>query len=249
MELAYVLKGTATHVWDKNTSEITAGDYFVIDYRSQHSYHAKTKEFEMLNCLFLPEFIDPAFANCTSFNTLLSSYQLHFNNKLFLTNPSMSIYKDSDGKIKQLLLSLIDEFTNKSSGYIQIIRSRLIEIIILTVRKIYFSPDINKGTSSIDSILEYINQNYMNDISLKEIGRTFNYSTSYISMKFKKEFHISFSEYLQKVRIEHSMHLLAHTDLSINDIAEMSGYSDLKFFYAIFKKITNTTPAKFRKNY
>lgn len=202
-----------------------------------------------MNCLFLPEFIDPAFANCTSFNNLLSSYQLHFNNNFFLTNPSMSLYKDTDGKIKELLLSLIDEFENKPSGYIQIIRSRLIEILILTVRKIYSSPDTTKSSSSIDCILEYINQNYSKNVSLAEIGKKFNYSPSYISMKFKKEFHVTFSEYLQKVRIEHSMYLLAHTDLSINAIAEKSGYSDLKFFYSIFKKITNTTPAKFRKNY
>ena len=63
------------------------------------------------------------------------------------------------------------------------------------------------------------------------------------------ELGITFTDYLQKVRIEHSMCLLANTNRKIIDIAGVCGYSDMKSFNAVFKKIVGTTPQKFRRDF
>lgn len=249
LELAYVLKGEATHSWDNNSETIKEGDYFVIDYQSQHSYKAKTDDFELINCLFLPEFIDTSLISCRSLQAVISSYQIQFNNDFFTANPSAIIYKDTDGKVKELLLTILNEFTKKAPGYLQLIRSHIIEILIITMRKIYFNPKPDSNESSIDEILKYINSEYMNDITLKDICHKFGYSFSYLSMKFKKVLGLSYTEYLQKIRIEQSLRLLVHTDKSVVEIADAVGYHDIKAYYTVFKKVINTTPAKFRKNY
>ena len=249
LELAYVLKGEAIHKWDKRTMNIKEGDYFVIDYQSEHSYEAKTEEFVLINCLFLPELIDPSLINCRSLQTLISSYQIHFKNEFFTTSPSMSIYEDDNGKIKALLLSILEEFNQESPGYLQIIRSRIIELLVVTMRKIYFNPKSDINDSGMNEILKYINSEYMNDIMLKDICRKFNYSFSYLSMKFKKELGLTYMEYLQRIRVEQSMRLLVHTNESVSHIAQAVGYRDIKSFYAAFKKFADTTPANFRKNY
>ena len=67
MELAYVVKGEAEHYLDNSQERIKVGDYFVIDYQSRHFYRAITQEFEVINCLFLPELIDPSLIHCNSF--------------------------------------------------------------------------------------------------------------------------------------------------------------------------------------
>ena len=249
LELAYVLKGQAEHQWDKNYADIKTGDYFIVDYRSRHSYVAKTEDFELINCLFLPELIEPSLVGCRSLQTLLSSYQIHFRNEFFTASPSVSIFKEDDGKIKNLLLSMLDEFEKELPGYMQVIRSRLIEILVLTMRKIYIDPHIDSENSSMDAILRYINSCYMNEITLNEICRKFGYSFSYLSMKFKKELGISYTGYLQRVRIEQSMRMLAFSDKPVSEIAHAVGYHDIKSFYSVFKKIADTTPARFRKNY
>ena len=249
LELGYVIKGEAIHSWGEDSVTIKEGDYFVVDYNAQHSYVAKTDEFELINCIFLPEFIDPALTHCRSFLEVISNYQIHFNSELFIENPSIKIYKDEDEKIKSLLTSLLDEFTLRSPGYMQIIRSMVIELLILTMRKIYFDPNSGLGDSFSDRVLKYLHSHYMNDITLADVSKGLNYSPTYLSMKFKKELGISFSKYLQKTRIEQSMRLLVHTDKPIEEIAADVGYRDIKTFYILFKSFSNSSPAKFRKNH
>jgi two-component system response regulator YesN len=64
---------------------------------------------------------------------------------------------------------------------------------------------------------------------------------------FKKETGMSISDYLQQTRIEYAKELLLNTDQSVSEIANASGYSNLSYFSAIFKKITGTSPGEYRK--
>lgn len=249
LELAYVLKGSAIHNWNQTSTQIKEGDYFIIDYDSLHSYKAITDSFELINCLFMPEFIDPALKNCRSLQTVTSSYQIHFKNVFFTANPSANTFRDEEGKIKALLLTMLDEFQGQAPGYQQIIHSRIIELLVLTMRKIYLDYQSDRTESDMDRIIKYISTEYMNDITLKTICQNFNYSYSYMSMKFKKNLGMTYKEYLQKTRVEQSMRLLVSTDITVDVIAKMVGYCDFKAFYTVFKRFANTTPTKFRKDY
>ena len=249
LELAYVLKGSALHSWNQTSTVIHEGDYFVIDYASQHSYKAITDDFALINCLFMPELIDPALKNCHSLQTVISSYQIHFKDVFFTANPSANTFRDDTGKIKALLLAMLEEFQNKSPGYLQIVRSKIIELLVVTMRKIYQDHHSDQKDSDMDQIIKYISTEYSSDISLKDICQTFNYSFSYMSMKFKKTLGMTYTEYLQKTRVEQSMRLLVSSNKSVGEIAQAVGYRDIKAFYTVFARFANTTPAKFRKNY
>lgn len=246
LEFVYILKGSALHKLNDTATNICEGDYFIIDYNSRHSYELKSKDFELLNCLFLPEFIDPSLKNCRSFQMLVSSYQLRFNKNLFTASPSVMIYKD-DGTVKELLFKILKEFQEERTGYLQIAHSVLVEILIVTMRKIY--PDFTEYNNVIDEIIKYINSEYMNELTLGDICLKFGYSFSYLSSKIKKEIGLTFTSYLQKTRIEQSMRLLLTDKMSIYEIAESVGYRDIKSFYSAFRKFAGTTPASFKKNY
>lgn len=249
LELAYVLKGSAIHNRNHTSTLIGEGDYFIVDYESQHSYKAITDSFELINCLFMPEFIDPSLKNCRSLQTVISSYQIHFKDIFFTANPSANTFRDDDGKIKTLLLTMLEEFHELSPGYHQIIHSRIIELLVLTMRKIYLANQNDGYLNAMDHIIKFINTEYRNDITLKSICQKFNYSYSYMSIKFKQTLGMSYMAYLQKTRVEQSMRLLVSTELSVDEIALQVGYSDIKAFYAVFRRFSNTTPAKFRKDY
>lgn len=197
----------------------------------------------------MPELIDPSLKNCRSLQTVISSYQIHFKNVFFTANPSANTFRDDDGKIKALLLTMLEEFHGQAPGYQQIIHSRIIELLVMTMRKIYLDHQSDRNESDIDCIIKYISTEYMNDITLKNICRRFNYSFSYMSMKLKKTLGMTYIEFLQKTRVEQSMRLLASTDISVDEIARAVGYRDIKSFYTVFRRFANTTPAKFRKDY
>ena len=66
---------------------------------------------------------------------------------------------------------------------------------------------------------------------------------------FKKETDMNFSEYLKKIRIDNAKNLLLNTENTVEDISYAVGYSDIKYFSRLFKKLTGVTPTEFRKLY
>ncbi len=98
----------------------------------------------------------------------------------------------------------------------------------------------------ISEIINYIEQNYRNELSLQEIAHHFYVSREYVSRKFKQEFGINFSDYLTKYRIDKAKKLMLNPDLKLQHIAEMVGFNDVKYFSKVFKKQEGETPREYR---
>ena len=58
---------------------------------------------------------------------------------------------------------------------------------------------------------------------------------------------MTYSEYLQKIRISRALILLTQTDLKINEISAKCGYGDIKFFGEVFKRKTGLSPREYRR--
>ena len=97
-----------------------------------------------------------------------------------------------------------------------------------------------------NNILEYINNNYYEEIELKDCAEKYHTSSSYIARMFKKYCNSSFITYLNDVRIKKALELLKDTDLSIKEVSFKVGYNNLNYFYKIFKKNTGVTPNMFK---
>lgn len=95
----------------------------------------------------------------------------------------------------------------------------------------------------------YIQQNYMNPITLEEVSDLVGFNASYFSTLFKKETGINFVQYLSEIRMEKAKELLKESNLSVAAICEEVGYSDLKHFTKSFRKTTGIKPNEYRKLY
>ncbi|MDD2458463.1 MAG: helix-turn-helix domain-containing protein, partial [Eubacteriales bacterium] len=95
-------------------------------------------------------------------------------------------------------------------------------------------------------ITAYMAEHYQEDISLKHLADTFSINYSYLSTLFKQETGQSVVNYLTGIRLERASHLLLTTTADIATIAEMTGYSDLNYFYRLFKKHFGLTPLSYR---
>ncbi len=248
LELAYVAEGSALHFCDGRIEKITKGDYFIIDYNVSHGYLSFPGEGELMivNCLFLPPFIDKTLGDYLPFNNVLSNYLIRFGDKSPVSRIGDFIFHDDDGHIRAILDKMLEEYYCKKSGYLEILRCNLIEMIIHTMRKADTSDRETCG-DSISQIKKYVDENYMRQITLTSISHDLNFSLPYLCKKFKSETGLLFSEYLQKVRVEQGCRLLANTDKKIIDIAQLVGYDDIKFFGLVFKKHMNMSPGAYRK--
>lgn len=96
---------------------------------------------------------------------------------------------------------------------------------------------------------QYINDNYNTGISLESVSSHIGFNPAYFSSLFKKETGKNFMEYVMELRIQHAKQYLIQTEYTIDDIAREVGYTDLKYFSKLFKKLTGLSPSEFRKLY
>lgn len=104
----------------------------------------------------------------------------------------------------------------------------------------------NFDSDKYSLVLEYIQENFKEQLTLNEIAETFHYNPTYLSMLLKKELGKNFISYLNELKITYACELLGKTNLSINDIANMCGFSNYFYFAKIFKKIRGITPSQYR---
>lgn len=121
--------------------------------------------------------------------------------------------------LKESLNSLIDEIKNSSN---------------------------HKNNMVIYKIQKYVNENYTENISLKDIAESLNMSYNYLSYLFNNEMNMKFKDYLRKIRINQSMELLENSEYEINRIALEVGFANQSYFTKTFKKETGITPKKYR---
>ena len=95
-------------------------------------------------------------------------------------------------------------------------------------------------------MITYIRQNYTREISLKEFGAQFHLSEKYISRYFKEHFHITLSQYVNHLRLEHARQLLEESAASVTEVAMCSGYQNVSYFIRSFKKMYGVSPLKYR---
>ncbi len=94
----------------------------------------------------------------------------------------------------------------------------------------------------------FINQHIHEKISLSNMAKLCNISTSYFSKLFSKENLGSLTDYVNHVKVDRAKELLHSTDWPIRTIADKLGFDDCGYFIKVFKQDTGKTPSAFRKN-
>ena len=102
-------------------------------------------------------------------------------------------------------------------------------------------------TPAVRQAIQYIRENYGGKISLDEVADHVHLSRAYLSMLFKKETGQKFSVYLQRVRLEAARRLMGSRDLSIQEVADRTGFFDASHLSRAFKARYGCSPMEYRK--
>lgn len=248
-ELVYVLSGHAIHHLDNTTMVLEPGDYFLIDLNNVHGYNAcsGSGEFAIVNCMFMPDFIDPILKNAVDFRSMINKYPTPFSYCTFDKDPTQRVYHDDSGQLSSLVLMMHQEYLQKKPGYLDIIRNCLVNAILLLARN--ETSRLADNTRDVTKIVRaYVIRHYNEPLQLSDICQNVNCSLSQISKLFKRDTGTTFHQYLKSVRIARSCHLLKTTEKSIDEISGLVGYSDPSYFYRVFREETGLTPQQYRRN-
>ena len=135
-----------------------------------------------------------------------------------------------------------DRLKPGESFYDQLLLDQLTRELLICLNAA--NPQIK--SARLSEILKYIEQGYKEKLTLSTLSKEFSLSESYISRLFKNELDCKPSEYINNVRISAAETLLRATDMSVSEIAERVGYSDVYYFSKTFKRLVGCSPSKMR---
>jgi AraC-like DNA-binding protein len=147
---------------------------------------------------------------------------------------------------------MVDECVRKNVGYEQICQNLLQSVILLVLRIIDAEHGEilkNDPSSTVQQVQRYIAENYMRDISMTDVANQLHISYYHLSHAFKEKMGVSPHNYMIDLRISEATRLLINTQYPICEISNMVGYTNQSRFFAQFKKVKNTSPMQFRKEF
>ena len=104
-----------------------------------------------------------------------------------------------------------------------------------------------KDMERLGMITSYVKEHYTVEISLQEIARLVSLNPDYFTRFFKKYMGMTFLDYVNSVRMEHVVRDLQRTDLSVQKLLEIHGFTNYKLFMKMYKSRFESTPGKMRR--
>jgi AraC family transcriptional regulator len=101
-------------------------------------------------------------------------------------------------------------------------------------------------TARLNRVLDFINQNFAQDLRLWELAALAGMSPHYFCELFKASTGLTAYQYVLQCRIEHAKRYLRDPELSVGDVGVAAGFSDQSHFTKVFRRMVGVTPMKYR---
>lgn len=108
-------------------------------------------------------------------------------------------------------------------------------------------PSKSMDTPMTAPVAKYIQQNYQQNLTLKELSDFIHFSPSYLSHLFHEEHGMTITVYINQQRINYAVSLLTSSTLSVKAICSDCGFTNISHFNRVFKKHMGQSPAELRK--
>lgn len=155
-----------------------------------------------------------------------------------------------DFTIREILELMVFEYANRKKESItetqQILKSLLQTLLMQIARKYRTQKPSPSLTSLSAQIIDYV-ENHSDVVTLQSVAKHFGYHPNYISNLLHKETGRTFSKIILQKRMERTVLLMKNTDLSLEEISEMLGYSNHSNFFKAFKEYFGKTPREYLK--
>lgn len=112
-----------------------------------------------------------------------------------------------------------------------------------------YSNESENDNTYVQKTIEYIQNNYQNEVTIQSIADFIGLNRSYLSTLFKKHLKQTPQEFLKNYRLRQAEDFLINTDLPINYIAYSCGYASHMSFSKAFRNLYGIGPREYRKRH
>ena len=227
MEIIYVIKGESHLFIDNNYMTISDGDLFVSFPNQVHCYEmSEPGQYYLF--------------------TIIPDCCFGIKDLLYDNVPGKNILRldENDEILKALYDAICYQGEYKDTYYAGLINHAL----ALMLPKLSLTPRIKSNTATLQNIINYCSLNFARELTLDDIADDLHLSKYHISHLLNKKLGISFTGYINLLRINSACELLRKTDKSIASISEEVGFGSIRSFNRVFAQIMNMTPYDYRKN-
>ena len=223
-EVIYVISGSAICSVNGKTKTLAEGEFAICLSNEIHSIKS-VGEAKVWIGVFSADFISE-FARCQSGKT-----GAEFS---FRCSESTGAY-------------LRENLIKRSLSDVFLIKSCLYALCSEYLRQIPLESAVEKKSSIMGAIVEYVEKNYKNQISLSTISQSLGYDYCYFSKIFRRLFSMNFNEFLNIYRFNEACALLVDSELSVTAISYESGFQSVRSFNNTFKRYAGVSPSEWRR--
>lgn len=237
-EITYAISGKATIYSGDICYQMEAGQIHFIKKGEHHRIVADDNSNFHYCCIgYLPE------TSCENIQGFLEA-----------TGAQKSFLIEDMGSIRRLFFLLIDEFyirDEESNKMIDLYFCQMLIILyrILSGKSVRKLNKQNKSASNhaVYQALKYIDREYLNITTVKQIAAALSYNEYYLCHIFKEKMEMTLKEYLMQKKLITAMELLESSNMKVSDIADQLHFTTLHAFDLAFKRYTGINPSQYRK--
>lgn len=247
-EIVYCIRGVCTILLADKKYRIKEGELFIVRNNEPHDVGTTESEAEYYVLRFLPDVLVAREQSIYDYSYLMfllqndEKHQSYFSSDEILEIPA-----------RQLMERMAKECSEKRFGYELSLRADTMTLFLDIMRKWYEnSSDISEtsisGENSIilEKAIDYIENNF-SDVTEKKCADYVFVSTAHLSRIFRKGIKTTFNAFVNEVKLREAQKLLASENISITEVSERVGYSNVAYFIKVFKRKYGITPAKYRR--
>ena len=174
-------------------------------------------------------------------------YVIHFkSNSKF--DEKIELFSNTDfAKVSKLFSLCYEIWNKKEQGYYFKTLSvfyNIMEILSKSTSKELFDETYLKIEPAMNYLKTHFNKH---DLSVVTLANLVNMSDTYFRKLFFEIYHTTPRKYINELRISYAKELIESKYYTLSEVSEMSGFSDIKYFYTVFKKYTNLQPTTFKE--
>lgn len=233
IEILFILSGEVDITVDDQSFHLLPDDVLLVNSNALHELYAASCELALfqINLTKLSYFEEYSnlYFNCCSCgqkHTQKYDYLRYLLARLIKAQAEKNVKLATLSLLSMLLDELVTNFSEKQE----------------TIQQ-----KSQKHLQRLKSITGYIQKNFRTGISLAQLAESEHLSSAYLSRFFAQHFGMSFTEYINKIRMEYAVNELLTSDTAIADIALNNGFSDVRAFVSLFKKNYHELPSTYRK--
>ncbi len=249
IEILYCTKGEMLIMVNGIRYNLTIGDMLIINSKEIHSTYTNSEgETAYIMLKFSPEIL---YSTTASF--FEAKYVLPFTLSSSTHQKLFKAIEIEQTVIPKMLKRILKEYREKSYGYEMAVRASICEMFLYILRSWHLlGVDLNLGINTsradvvrLQGVFEHVEKNFHREIKVDELAALCNMSYSYFSRYFKLVTNTNITEYINHVRINEALKLLAESDMNITEVAFEVGFSSSSYFIQQFKLQKGMTPKQF----